>query len=71
MAVIKKKELSSMSQEDIRKRIEEFRLEMSKIKSQINVGGAASNPSRIRGLRRTIAKMLTEINKRKGGVKTG
>lgn len=70
MAIIRKKEIREMSVEELENRLNELRLELSKSKGQILVGGAASNTGRIREQKRTIARILTELNKRKnlGGV---
>ena len=64
MAIIKKKQMKEMSNADLNKRISELRLELAKERSQIAVGGSASNPGRVREVKRTIAKILTELNRR-------
>ncbi len=76
MAIVKRKELNEMKTDDLKKRLVELKLELSKSRAQIAVGGSAQNPGRVRELRRTIAKMLTKLNKKpeekvKGGSKTG
>lgn len=70
MAIIKKRQVHEMPNEDLEKRLSELRLEFAKTKSQLVVGGAASNPARVGEIRRTIARILTELKKR-GGSKTG
>ena len=64
MAIIKKKQMKEMSNADLNKRMSELRLELAKEKSQIAVGGSASNPGRIREVKRTLARILTELNRR-------
>lgn len=73
MAIVKKKELGLMSANDLVKRLVELKLELSKSRAQIAVGGSAQNSGRVRELRKTIAKMLTKLNTKqeKGGSKTG
>ena len=81
MAIVKRKELNEMKLEDVKKRLAELKLELSKNRAQIAVGGSAQNPGRVKELRRTIARMLTRINSKKemkiskektsGGSKTG
>lgn len=71
MAIIKKKQLRELSLEELAKRLNELRLDLAKTKSQIAIGGAAQNPARIGEMKRTIARILTELKKRKGGSKTG
>ena len=74
-----------MKLDDMKKRLVELKLELSKSRAQIAVGGSAQNPGRVRELRRTIARMLTKLNrkeiaagkqeavvsKKHGGSKTG
>ena len=71
MAIIRKRQLREMSNADIKKRLSELRLELSKDKAQIAVGGSPPNPGKTRETKRTIAKLLTQLNKKKGGKKTG
>jgi len=78
MAILKKKALKEMSDDDIHNRITEFRLELAKEKAQVIVGGTPTNPGRVSEIRKTIAKLLTEKKLRtmkpkqmKGGESTG
>jgi large subunit ribosomal protein L29 len=64
MAIIKKKQIKEMSNVDLAKRLSELRLELAKEKSQIAIGGTASNPGRIKEVKKTIARIITEINRR-------
>ncbi|MFH0928764.1 MAG: 50S ribosomal protein L29 [Candidatus Aenigmatarchaeota archaeon] len=45
-------------------RLSELRLELAKERSQIAIGGSASNPGRIKEVKKTIARILTEKNRR-------
>ena len=63
MAIIKKKQLNEMKNNDLDKRLVEFRLELAKEKAQIAIGGTPKSSGRVREIRRTIAKILTK----KGG----
>ena len=73
MAIIKKRALKEMSDDDIQKRINELRLELSKERAQIVVGGSPTSTGRVSQIRRTIAKLITEskVRKTKGGESTG
>jgi large subunit ribosomal protein L29 len=51
--------MREMSREDQEKRLEEFRTELSKVKTMINAGGSIENPGRVKTLKKTIARMLT------------
>ena len=64
MAIIKKRQMKELSNNDLKARLQELRLELAKEKAQIAVGGTASNTGRVGELKRTVAKLLTEINKR-------
>jgi len=69
MAIIKKKTVHELSFVELQKRLGELRLELAKDRGQIAIGGAPANPGRVRAVRRTIARILTELNKKdKGGV---
>jgi len=68
LAILKKKQLKQMAQTDMINRLNELRLELAKERGQIAIGGTPSNPGRVKEIRKTIAKLLTELNKKtKGG----
>ena len=51
-----------MSLEDRSKKVVELRTELVRLKTMVKAGGAIDNPSRIRELRKTIARLLTIDN---------
>jgi large subunit ribosomal protein L29 len=53
-----------MNNDDIIKRLNELKLELVKDEGQIAIGGSPSSPGRVRELKKTIAKILTEIKRR-------
>jgi large subunit ribosomal protein L29 len=59
MPVLRLKDARSMSTEDRRKRLDELRTELSRLRTMIKAGGAVENPARVRELRRAIARLLT------------
>lgn len=59
MPILRIKEIRDMSSEDRTKRIGEFRTELVRLTTMIRAGGTVENPARIKGLHRTIAKILT------------
>ncbi len=61
MAIIKKKQLKQMNDSELSTRLSELRLEMAKERGQIAIGGTPSNPGRIKEIKRTIARILTQI----------
>jgi large subunit ribosomal protein L29 len=52
-----------MTLPDLINRLNELRLELAKERGQIAVGGSPSNPGKIKEIKKTIARILTEINK--------
>ncbi len=60
MAIIRKKEIKSMPEEELKKRLEELRLALLKGESQKSTKTQSSN--KIKEIKRTIARMLTIIN---------
>ena len=68
MAIIRLKEIQGMSSEDRAKKLVDLRVELSRIKTMVNAGGAVENPTRVRELRKTIAQILTVENENKLGI---
>lgn len=54
-----------MTDADLASRLKEFRLELVKDNAQITLGGAPSNPGRVRQLKKTVSRLLTEKARRK------
>jgi large subunit ribosomal protein L29 len=51
-------------------RLNELRLELAKERGQMAIGGTPTNPGKVKEIRKTIAKILTELKlkeKTKGG----
>lgn len=69
MAIIRLKEIQSMSSEDRAKKLNDLRVELTRIKTMANAGGAVENPTRFRELRKTIAQILTVENENKLGIR--
>ncbi|QQG39867.1 MAG: 50S ribosomal protein L29 [Candidatus Aenigmatarchaeota archaeon] len=59
MSIIRAKEMRSMEERELRKRVDELRLELTKSQAQVAIGGAPPNPGRIGEIKRTIARALT------------
>jgi len=55
------KQIREMSREELKKKLNDLRLELMKERAQIAVGGSPSNPGRIKEIRRTIARILTKL----------
>ncbi len=56
------KEIRGITTEERERRLTELRTELVRMRTMVKAGGAVENPSRIRDLRRTIARILTVIN---------
>ena len=62
MPIIRMKDIRTMSSEDRKKKIVELRTELVRLKTMVKAGGSLDNPSRMRELRKTIARVLTVEN---------
>ena len=63
MAILKSKQIHEMSDGELKKRLNDLNLELAKEKGQVAIGGTASR--RIKEIKRTIARILTELNNRR------
>ena len=64
MAILKKRQMKELGKEDLHKRLGELRLELAKEKGQIAIGGTPTNTGKVKEIKRTIARLLTELDKR-------
>jgi ribosomal protein L29 len=54
--------MKQMLPEERKKKISELRSELTTIRTSVKSGGTVENPSRVRELRRTVARLLTAEN---------
>lgn len=68
MPIARMSEIRDMSGEEQKRRLSELRTELVRMRTMVKAGGAVENPSRIREIKRTIARILTVMNEedRKG-----
>lgn len=59
------KELSSLSEDALKARITELKKELMKYNAQVAIGTVPKNPSAIRNIKRSIARILTLLNERR------
>jgi large subunit ribosomal protein L29 len=59
LAILRKREMKQMLPEERKKKISELRAELTTIRTSVKSGGTVENPSRVRELRRTVARLLT------------
>lgn len=67
MALIKKNEFKQMSEEELMKRIVDLRKELMKSNAQVATKTNPENPGKIRLIKKTIAKIYTQLNKKNVG----
>jgi len=53
------KDIRAMSSKERREKIAELQTELARLRTMVKAGGSIDNPSRIRELRKTIARILT------------
>ncbi len=59
MPILRMKEIRKIKNKERLERLQELRVELSKLKSTVESGGNIENPARIREIKRTIAQILT------------
>jgi large subunit ribosomal protein L29 len=62
LAILRKREMKQMLPEERKKKVSELRAELTTIRTSVKSGGTVENPSRVKELRRTIARLLTAQN---------
>lgn len=67
MPLLRLKEIRDMSSDERTKKLDEFRTELTRLKTMIGAGGNVENPARIKELHKTIAQMLTISHEQKLG----
>jgi len=65
MPILRIKEIREMSPKERKKKLDELRTELMRIKTMIKAGGSIENTSRVRELRKAIARILTVENEEK------
>jgi large subunit ribosomal protein L29 len=68
MPILRLKEIRDMSSEERDKKLGELRTELVRLKTMIGAGGTVENPARVKGLRKTVAQILTVENEEKLGL---
>jgi len=62
---MKAKEIKLMNESDLISKMMELKKELMKINSQIAIGTVQKSPSKVKNIKKTIAKILTIKNKNK------
>jgi large subunit ribosomal protein L29 len=70
MAILRLKDIRDMSSEKRKEKATELRTELARLKTMVEAGGSIDNPTQIRELRKTIARILTiEAEEKRGNEK--
>ena len=67
--IMRIKDIEAMTPEAREQRLIDLRVELARIRTMINAGGAVENPTRVRQLRKTIAQILTVQNEQALGLR--
>lgn len=59
MPILRMREIRDMPPEERKKKLDEIRTELVRLKTTVASGGTIENPGRIRELRRIVARILT------------
>ncbi len=67
MAIFRADEVRQFSDVELKEQMDKLKMELIQHYGKVSAGGSTENPGRIRELRRTVARMMTEQNKRRLG----
>ena len=65
MAIMRSSEIRQLSDIELQEQMEKLRIELIQHYGKVSAGGSTENPGRIRELRRTVARLMTEKNQRR------
>jgi large subunit ribosomal protein L29 len=65
MAILRSKDVQQLSDVELQEQMEKLRMELVQHYGKVSAGGATENPGHIGELRRTIARLITEQNRRR------
>lgn len=65
MAIYRATEVVQLSDVELSEQLAKLQLELLQDLGKVSAGGATENPGRIRELRRTVARIKTEQNRRR------
>jgi len=66
MAILRTKDIRKMDDKGIEKQLRELNLELSKEKANIHIGANVTSPGRLKEIRKTIARIKTIKNEKRG-----
>ena len=65
MAILRASEIRQLSDIELQEQMDKLRIELIQYNGKVSAGGSTENPGRIRELRRTVARLMTEQNQRR------
>jgi len=65
MAIFRAQEVRQLSDVELQEQMGKLRMELVQHYGKVSAGGSTENPGHIRELRRTIASLMTEQNRRR------
>jgi large subunit ribosomal protein L29 len=65
MAIFRARDVQQLSEVELQEQMEKLRMELVQHYGKVSAGGATENPGHIGELRRTIARLMTEKNRRR------
>ena len=65
MAILRAREVQQLSEVELQEQMEKLRMELVQHYGKVSAGGATENPGHIGEIRRTIARLITEQNRRR------
>ena len=64
MAILRAHDVGQLTDVELQEQMGKLRMELVQHYGKVSAGGATKNPGHIRELRRTIARLMTEKNRR-------
>jgi large subunit ribosomal protein L29 len=65
MAILRAHDVHQLSDIELQEQMGKLRMELVQHYGKVSAGGATENPGHIKELRRTIARLMTEQNRRR------
>jgi large subunit ribosomal protein L29 len=65
MAILRAQDVRQLSDVELQEQMEKLRMDLVQHYGKVSAGGATENPGHIHELRRTIARIKTEQNRRR------
>ena len=65
MAIFRARDVQQLSEVELQEQMEKLRMELVQHYGKVSAGGSTENPGHIGEIRRTIARLMTEQNRRR------